>query len=234
MKKHVFKIHHVKKPDGIKPFQCSMCDVKFASERFLKSHVGIVHKNMEISGENDKSNSEFENHNKKMVNCIICDAELFDDLKSLENHFESAHDVKKYGDSGKIYENQNEKLINCQVCDTEFDDHKKLEKHFESAHDVKKSGDSGKTYENQNEILINCQVCGTEFDDHFELEKHFDSAHDVEKPSSHFEHENEDGANFQPLSSSNIQNIDIIEEINDTLKGSDDRAPNNRRQSFIL
>ena len=36
MKKHVFKIHHVKKPDGIKPFHCSMCDVKFASERFLK------------------------------------------------------------------------------------------------------------------------------------------------------------------------------------------------------
>jgi hypothetical protein len=70
--------------------------------------------------------------------------------------------------------------------------------------------------------MINCQVCGTEFDDHFELEKHFDSAHDVIKPSSHFEHENEDGANFQPLSSSKFHNIDIIEEINDTLKGSDD------------
>ena len=111
MKKHVFKIHHVKKPDGIKPFHCSMCDVKFASERFLKSHVGIVHKNMEIGGEK-----------QKMVNCIICDAELFDDHKSLENHFESAHDVKKSGDSGQIYENQNEKFINCQVCDTEFDD----------------------------------------------------------------------------------------------------------------
>ena len=125
------------------------------------------------------------------------------------------HDLKKLS-------NQNEKMINCQVCDTEFDDHFELEKHFESAHDVKKSGDSGKTYENQNEILINCQVCGTEFDDHFELEKHFDSAHDVEKPSSHFEYENEVGTNFQPLSSSNLQNVDIIEEINDTLKGSDD------------
>ena len=44
--------------------------------------------------------------------------------------------------------------------------------------------------------MINCQVCSTEFDDHFELEKHFDSAHDVEKPSSHFEHDNKDGAIF--------------------------------------
>ena len=28
--------------------------------------------------------------------------------------------------------------------------------------------------------------------------------------------------------------IDIIEDINDTLKGSDDRAPNKRREPFIL
>ena len=108
-----------------------------------------------------------------------------------------------------------DKELQCMICDERFLDISSIISHIKSEHDLKKLS-------NQNKKMINCQVCGTEFDDHKKLEKHFESAHDVIKPSSHFEHENEDGANFQPLSSSNLQNIDIIEEINDTLKGSDD------------
>ena len=38
LKKHVEVVH-----EGIKPFKCSVCDVKFANKQHLKKHIETIH-----------------------------------------------------------------------------------------------------------------------------------------------------------------------------------------------
>ena len=109
-----------------------MCDVKFTSERFLKSHVGIVHKDMRLDG--DKNNSHFES------TLFIDSGKTLSQEDNLDfNIINSDAQILPEWENSEYLENCNSKMLKCQVCSGEFDDEIIFKIYIESMHSGKNS-----------------------------------------------------------------------------------------------
>ena len=73
LNRHVQSVH-----EGKKPFECSICNIKFARKDYLKKHVSV------------------HGTKKKQFNCTICNVS-FTEEKELQMHVESSHEI------GKLY-----------------------------------------------------------------------------------------------------------------------------------
>ena len=108
LNRHVQGVH-----EGKKPFECSICNIKFARRDYLKKHVSV------------------HDTKKKQFNCSICNVS-FTEEKELQMHVESSHKI------GKLYV-RFEAHGEYAICDTNFTKKRKNKNTTEFIHVEKKT-----------------------------------------------------------------------------------------------
>ena len=108
LNRHVQGVH-----EGKKPFECSICNIKFARKEYLKKHVSV------------------HDSKKKQYNCLFCNVSFIEE-KELQMHVELSHKI------GKLYV----RFVahgEYAICDTNFTKKRKNKNTTEFIHVEKKT-----------------------------------------------------------------------------------------------
>ena len=96
LRRHIKSIH-----EGIKPYQCSMCDAKYAVKSYLNEHMISVHES------------------KRPYECAFCESK-FKIQKNLNRHIREVHKIENLRNSERINtqtHNKTEKIPNSKGND---------------------------------------------------------------------------------------------------------------------
>ena len=105
--------------DENKPFQCSMCDVRFGLKHNLNRHIRQIHEKSKVVVEKEESVHE----GAKEHQCLIC-GKCFRKIGHLKWHKASVHDEKK--------------PFPCTLCPKSFVQSTKLIEHVSTVHERNK------------------------------------------------------------------------------------------------
>ena len=138
-----------------KPFQCSMCKIRFKQETSLKTHIACVHEGKKFinksvdEGKKLKKGSE-NSFLEKPFPCLLCD-KRYSHKKKLNYHSRIVHEEKK--------------LSKCEICKKKVFD---MNRHVAMVHEKKKS--------------YKCEYCEKSFSRNYSLNLHNDTVHEGKKP----------------------------------------------------
>ena len=159
-----------------KPFQCSMCKIRFKQETSLETHIACVHEGKKFinksvhEGKKLKKGSE-NSFLEKPFPCLLCD-KRYSKKKYLNYHSRIVHEKKKPSKceicQKKVFDmnrhvarfHEMKKFYECEYCEKSFLKPSGLKRHKEQVHEGKKP--------------FGCNYCNRNFSSKTGLKKHIE------------------------------------------------------------